>query len=223
MIIPWYDNPSDPNAWHHVRAPGGYEWWQFDADDASGDLTAQITFYDGFAFDPEYLRRYRRYRRWPTKHAPPVAREFPCVTLLVRRDGSLWVRSVERFPPGTFVGSPQRLEIRMGENRLAREDGELVLSLAGGSRLTFRPGTSRASEEWPLGIGGEHRWIRMCPRWDVEGVLCCRGERVKLQGTGYHHHQFGTGPIALESEEFGRRGEPILNRGMEPAPQRASG
>src|SRR5688572_15841792 len=176
MILRWYDNPSDPNAWHQVRAPGGYEWWHFEAVDASSELTALITFYDGFAFDPEYLRRYRRYRRRPTKHAPPVAREFPCVTLVILRDGGPWVRSVERFGPGAFVSSPERLEIRMGENRLTSEGGDLVLSLAGGSGLTFRPGTAQAAEERPLGIRGEHRWIRVCPRWDVEGAIFSGGE-----------------------------------------------
>ena len=223
-LVPWYDNPSDPNAWHHVRAPGGYEWWHFDAEDASGDLVAAVTFYDGHAFDPEYLRRYRRYRRRPTKHAPPVARDFPSVSVAAHRGGGLWARSVERFAPGAFVGSSERLEIRIGDNRAASEAGGLVLSLAGGSALTFRTGAATLLEERPLPAAvGEHRWIRVCPRWDVEGVLCCRGERVALKGTGYHHHQFGTGPIALASDAFGDAGTPILNRGIEPLLQRPSG
>ena len=57
-VIPLYTPPSCPDAWHQVIAPGGYEWWHFDAEDAATDTQLVASFYDGDIFDREYWRRY---------------------------------------------------------------------------------------------------------------------------------------------------------------------
>src|SRR5688500_2921934 len=64
---------------HRVRSPGGYEWWHVEACDASADLVVRIDLFDGDPFNPAYRRAYARYRRRPTRVAPPVPGDFPNV------------------------------------------------------------------------------------------------------------------------------------------------
>src|SRR5207248_6338708 len=69
--LPLYDpaptNPDDP---HRVAAPGGYECWRFDAEDSAANFRVVAKLWDGYAFDPAYLRRYALYRRFPTRVDP---------------------------------------------------------------------------------------------------------------------------------------------------------
>src|SRR5687767_6539330 len=64
--ISLYTPPAHPDAWHQIRAPGGYEWWHFDAEDARHDRRLVAALFDGDAMDPRYVREYARYRRNPT-------------------------------------------------------------------------------------------------------------------------------------------------------------
>ena len=65
-VLSLFTPPADPDAWHHVAAPGGYEWWHFDAEDVSGQIQITAIFFDGFVFHPGYLRRYASFLRRPT-------------------------------------------------------------------------------------------------------------------------------------------------------------
>jgi len=67
---------ADPDASHDVRAPGGYEWWYFDAEDTANDRQIVAIFLNGFIFHPGYLRAYRRYMNRPTRFAPPLPQDY---------------------------------------------------------------------------------------------------------------------------------------------------
>ena len=68
-VLPLFQTPAHPDAWHRVTAPGGYEWWYFDGEDHSGRFQFVATWFQGFPLHPDYLRRYHRYRRAPTRPA----------------------------------------------------------------------------------------------------------------------------------------------------------
>src|SRR5438046_9734967 len=63
--LPLLSPTSVPDAWHNVTAPGGYDWWYFDAEDVANDRQIVAILLDGFGVHPGYLRAYARYRRWP--------------------------------------------------------------------------------------------------------------------------------------------------------------
>ncbi len=74
--IPMFTPTPVPDAWHAVTAPGGYEWWYFDAEDRP-DLRVVAILFEGFVFHPGYLRAYARYRRRPTRGGPADGRRLP--------------------------------------------------------------------------------------------------------------------------------------------------
>ena len=71
--LPLLENPTptDADAPRIITAPGGYQWWYFEAHDPVADVRVVAILFDGNAFHPKYLRRYAWYRRMPTRIAPP--------------------------------------------------------------------------------------------------------------------------------------------------------
>ena len=195
MNLPWYSNPAHPNAAHDVRAPGGYEWWFFEAHDPATDTQIVVVFYHGDPFNLQYRRQYRRYLRRPTRNAPPVARDFPAVSMVVYRPGQKAAQSIVRSPAGSFVGSSEQPDLRIGADRLMCEADGLKLKVAQ-AQLTFSPRWRHPPLERALFAGhGDHRWIVANSYCDVEGFYARDGERIAFSGVGYHDHQFGAGPI----------------------------
>ena len=104
--LPLLTPTSSPDAWHNVTAPGGYEWWYFDAEDTANDRQIVAIFFDGFVFHPKYLRAYARYRRWPTWIAPPLPRWFRCAYFVVYECGKIVSQFMRQYPRGGFSGQP---------------------------------------------------------------------------------------------------------------------
>lgn len=198
--LPMFTAPADPDAWHRVTAPGGYEWWYFDAEDPAGRVRLVAIFLEGFVFHPGYLRRYARYRRRPTRVAPPVPGEYPCAYFVLYEDGKIAGQFMSQYPAGAFAASPDRPDVRVGPNRFRREaDGSLRLSLSGtpwrltwrgpkllddqalSAELTFRPrtpGGPGAAERTFLSrrlSGADHRWVIADPLCDVAGTVSLGG------------------------------------------------
>jgi carotenoid 1,2-hydratase len=226
-----YKQPELPDAWHEVTSPGGYEWWYFDAEDRQSDLRIVTIFFQGFVFHPGYLRAYGRYIRRPTRNAPPVPAEYPCVYFVVYRSGKIVSQFLTQFPPLAFTASASAVDVAMGENRLtAQADGSLRLQLQGvpweltgrgpkvleqtrltGSfvftpRLTHEPLQRRFfSRDWS---GADHHWVIANPLCEVTGEaeICdlARGSKttLKLIGPGYHDHNYGSGPIGPGLERW---------------------
>ncbi|MDB5298333.1 MAG: hypothetical protein JWO31_4316 [Phycisphaerales bacterium] len=193
-VLPMFDRPTDPDAWHRVAAPGGYEWWYFDAEDAAGRYRLVGIFLEGFVFHPGYLRRYTAYRRNPTRRPPPVAGEFPCAYFVLYDGDTIVGQFMEQVRPGDFAASAERPDVRVGASRFRRDaDGAYRLSMAGtpwrltwrGPRradgqvlsadLTFRPlsppgATERRFLSRALS-GAEHRWVVADPLCDVSGTI----------------------------------------------------
>ena len=208
---------AHPDAWHRVTAPGGYEWWYFDAESADGRTQIVAIFLEGFVFHPGYLRRYFAFLKRPSKIAPPTAGEFPCVYLAVYRDGKVRRQFMTQYAPGDFAADAAVPGVRIGPNHMSF-DGAYRLTLRGtpwtltargpqlvadqtlSADLTFRPMLDHA----PLArrflsrqmTGADHHWVLAAPRCDVSGTINLGdGETLDFAGRGYHDHNYGTGPL----------------------------
>ena len=218
LTVPMYTLPQTPDAGHRVTAPGGYEWWYFDAEEAGSDLRVVAILFDGFVFHPGYLRAMKRFRRNPTKVLPPVPTQYPCAYMAVYRGGRLLGQFMSQFPAGSCVASSERLDVVVGPNVMRREnDGSMRVSMTGhpwvitaqgpktqrdrtlSAELTFRP----RFEHTPLPrrflsremTGADHFWILANPLCDVAGAVSVDGQPLNFTGRGYHDHNVGTGPI----------------------------
>ena len=135
-VLPLYQTPAHPDAWHRVTAPGGYESWHFDGEDATGRFQFVATFFEGSHFDPEYLRRMRPPPR-PTRHRPPLPPStHGHILRCTRRGGCLAV--ADAIPAGRVLRVRRRPEVRCGPNGFTTDaDGVLRLRLDGSAG---RPG-----------------------------------------------------------------------------------
>ena len=212
---------GEPEAWHGVMAPGGYEAWQFIAGDEANDVWVMASLSWGSMSLPSYLRRYERYRRWPTRVKPPAGKDSCCASFaMYERDRTtrfdLCVNGSE-FSAGKGAG------VRVGANRLTVEaDGRLHLHLRGvpweltgagpallrdqtvSANLVFEPSFGGMSREMELMGGVEapvHRWTVSRPLCRVSGEVSIFNQRpraVTLSGRGCHDHAWGVRPMAWD-------------------------
>src|SRR5438552_19100904 len=96
--LPLYTSTSVPDAWHNVTAPGGYEWWYFDAEDVANDRQIVAILLDGFVIHAGYLRAFARYRRWPTWLAPRLLRWYRCANFVEYERGKILAQFMRQFP-----------------------------------------------------------------------------------------------------------------------------
>lgn len=213
------------DAWHQVAAPGGYEWWYFDAEDPAQDIQIVAIFLEGFVFHPGYIRAFNRYLARPTRRPPPLPREYPCVYFAVYEKGRLAAQFMSSYPAGALCALTSSPQARLGTCSFDRgDDGSFQLELAGrpwhltflGPRLlanaqlrgqfTFRPLLNHAPVERTFlsrqAAGAEHRWVIASPLCAVEGrIELPAGDdpsamrAITFTGRGYHDHNFGTGPL----------------------------
>lgn len=201
-ILPFFDRSSAPGAWHAVTAPGGYECWVLDAEDPSSNVQLTIAFMEGIPQHAEYLRRFARYRRSPTRTEPPLPGEYVGVMLCVYRGGKLAHRSITRHR-GAFAAARDRVDVGIGPNRLSRaDDGTLNVAIdAGGVKasLAFRPTLPAVPERDVCKYARRmiHRRMLIAPRCDVSGRLAPAGGSIDFCGRGSVDHHYGTGPIVL--------------------------
>jgi carotenoid 1,2-hydratase len=210
--------PTVPDAWHRVTAPGGYEWWYFDAEQTGGELRIVIILFQGFVFHPGYLRAYDSFRRRPTRRPPPLPADYPCAYFVVYRGDKIVAQFMTQHPASTFAASAGRADVSVGPNRLTTsDDGTMSLSVTGvpwelttrgpktldGQLLRgsfqFRPRFDHPAMErtffdrsW---AGADHHWVVAHPLCDVKGEIETHLGTFSFSGRGYHDHNFGTGPI----------------------------
>lgn len=201
--IPMYRRADDPDAPRRVTAPGGYEWWHFDA--VSADARTRIIARFGFGpqFDAAWLRRYRRYRRRPTRVAPPIPSDEAYLELRIFHDGRQAADFCARAQSEAVEIEDAPLRIRIGTAALERaEEGvfHIVIPHRGGAgaTLSFRPLAAASLQERAIPPGdpeGRHFWLPSPVSDVVEGTLHVAGDQAAFAGRGWREHSFGTGPI----------------------------
>jgi hypothetical protein len=184
--IPLYTLPSHPNAWHEVRAPGGYECWRFAAIDSRGDRQVILTFEQGSATDADYLRKYDRYRRRPTVVRPPVPRDWSRVSFALCERGQVVDQLEQRIAPHDVEASMDHPFVRMGASEFRFDGSSYALKVPAMGELTFRPRFAHAAVELTF---EKHHWVIAAPLCDVEG---------DFTGIGYHDHRYGVAPLPRE-------------------------
>ena len=212
------DSSADPDGWHDVGAPGGYEWWYFDAEDAAADRQIVAIFFQGFVFHPGYLRADAKYRKSPTKMPPAVAKNFPCAYFVVYEKGKIAHQFMTQYRPEQFAARADRVEVTVGPNTLRREADAYDLGLSGtpwrvtwqgpkrdvgktlSAELRFTPSFAHTPLERTFlsreMTGADHHWVLASPRCEVCGTIRPpSGEPIEFSGVGYHDHNYGTGPI----------------------------
>jgi carotenoid 1,2-hydratase len=219
--IPLYQSPATPDAWHRVSAPGGYEWWYFDAEDLATDTQVVAIFLEGFVFHPGYLRAFARFVKNPTRTPPPLPGDWPCVYLCIYRGGKILHQFMTQYGTQAFHASADAVDVAIGPNRFLRAGDVLKLQLSGSPwKLTwqgpktatdqtlsatfdFTPRYAHAAAERVFlsraMTGADHHWVIANPSCDVAGSITLTkpggDEAIAFNGRGYHDHNYGTGPL----------------------------
>ena len=215
---------AHPDAPRRVTAPGGYEWWGFDASGDDGRLHLVARLYVGHALDSPYARRYARYRRRPTRFAPPKPTEHLAVTFALLEAGRPALRFVSTVSTEDLAIADDGRSIRLGASHSDRgADGVIRLQLRGHDRdrtiavnLSFRPQVEStcaidlvappATEDdatEPKLRRGHHGWLIASPLCDVDGQVTVISTEtaaaaprvIAFAGSGCHDHRFGTRPL----------------------------
>ena len=195
---------ASPDASHRVTAPGGYEMWHFDAEDAAGEIRIVAALYDGCPFLADYAFAHARYLRRPTRVAPAVPSQYPVASLAVYEAGRVLAQFTTRYPPGSLSASDQRPEVRLGPNGLRPTSGDgLTLTLEDTdvvADLSFEPVVGSAPSgpfRFPSRelTGADHFQLMAQPLASVTGTIRLPGRTLDLRGGGYHDHRHGSGPI----------------------------
>jgi hypothetical protein len=204
--LPLYDSTARPDQWHRVIAPGGYEWWCFEATNSTGDVRVRFDVFDGDPFNPAYRSAYARYRRRPTRMAPPVPRDYPAARLTILNKPASEQRIDAAPAAGAFEATASL--IRVGPAAIAAGPNASSCRVLWGGLLDlmFRPvdkqdvQTQTLESDDPATV---HFRNIIGTSFEVVGTL--RG--VEFHGRGRHDHFFGTGPMSAKKmaafEEFG--------------------
>ena len=196
--------PDNADRSHRIGSPGGYEFWHFQAEDASQRVRIAVAFHDGFAWHQDYLSRYAAYRRRPTRNSPPTPSQYPCLQINIFENERSQASSTAYFPAGTFQAEDNP-SLTLGSNRAVFRDNEIALSLSEPEKnlsieLIFQPALTMhrpIEKSFPAdGTGAtEHHWIPARPLCNVSGQLRLGGHAIPFAGLGQHNHYYGTGPM----------------------------
>jgi hypothetical protein len=197
---------AGPEDWHRVESPGGYEVWRFVAGDRARDLWLIASLSWGSTTDRDYLRQYARYRRRPTRHAPPVPSQNCSATLALYESGKLILQFDTPFDG--FRASAGQIGAS-ADHMTVDPAGQLHLHLAGrmaAVNLSFHPLPAPSLPEIDL-LDSEsptHRWSLSRPVCNVTGEIAIAHEPAseplvfKINARGCHDHIWGTRPLAWD-------------------------
>lgn len=197
-ILPMQLHPGYANAWQGVFAPGGYEWWRFDARESANDRRIIVTFFDGDPFDPAYQRAYARYRRNPTRVTPPFPRDCRGVRVAIHRGGHIEHQTTVRSPTTTWIATDDPTRITLGPGCMEiQPSGAINLRLDPADTLPAVHLTFHPPHPFPAPSPAEiarHQWIASPHRYVITGNI---GEHA-FDGTGVWEHVWGMLPLGHE-------------------------
>jgi hypothetical protein len=159
--------------------PGGYEWWYFDSHLQDGSSLV-IVFYTKPQLNPD----------------GPLA---PFASFELTRPGQQPVRIEAHVFPDAFSASPDRCDVRIGENTFRGNLHDYVIHFSHDGVAVDVTLTSQVPPWRPtsghifFGDHDEHlfAWLAAVPQGKVSVDLNVRGKKEHLQGIGYHDHNWG--------------------------------
>lgn len=191
--LPLFTPNPIADASHAVRAPGGYEWWYFDAEDSATDTQLVAIYLHGFIFHPGYLRAYARYKRRPTKTSPPLPDDFACMYFVVYRGGRILTQMITQVPAAQYRAAVDKTDVAIGPSTLTRDASGLRLRIDGTpwkltgqgpktltdrrlhADLTFAPRLPHAPTERRFlshaMTQADHHWVIADPLCEVSGSV----------------------------------------------------
>ncbi|MDB5447090.1 MAG: carotenoid 1,2-hydratase [Phenylobacterium sp.] len=163
--------------------PGGYEWWYFDSHLSDGSSLVIVFFTKGMM--------------------NPAGKLAPFVTVELDRPGRPTLHFEARVPPRAFLASRDRCDVRIGGNRFRGDLHDYEIHFAHGDvtidvKLTGEvPAWRPTSGHMYFGEHDEHffAWLPAVPQGKVSVDLNIRGEQQRLEGVGYHDHNWGDAPM----------------------------
>jgi carotenoid 1,2-hydratase len=215
--LPLMQTPPNPDAWHQVKAPGGYEGWYFDAEDFTNDIRLIGFLGEGCQFKGPYERQFNHYQKHPTRYHPPLPPDFPGFEFFILRAGKLW-SACRSQNADSLEAAPNRQIIRVGDNELICDPNSFQLKLSAVPYLSKRA-ENRISAEMTFHISGSSNRFPITPKtltarhvWTtspyciLEGQLTLGDEKITLRGQACMEHRYGTASIksALKRGVSGR-------------------
>ncbi|HVF86574.1 MAG TPA: hypothetical protein VM866_03250 [Pyrinomonadaceae bacterium] len=209
-----YCSSISDDVWHPAEgAPGGYEWWYFDAISDDGRDALVIIFLADFVFSPRFNRAVAEHRLGRGRAPRPA--EFPAVSVCLYHDGRLQFRANNENTAADFSAGRDQPFCRIGRSnfRLVETprghsyDVTIDEPLRGGRRLnaslswsvTDGDFSSRGVGDVPADANAQinssgHGWNMVAPRCRVGGIISvferdgARIDERHFGGAGYHDH-----------------------------------
>ncbi len=209
-----YCSSISDDVWHPAEdAPGGYEWWYFDAISDDGRDALVIIFLADFVFSPRFNRAVAEHGRGRGRAPRPA--EFPAVSVCLYRDGRLRLRANNEYTAADFSASRDEPSCRIGRSSFRLIETPQGLSydvtideyLRGGRRLRASLSWAVTDGDFPSRGAGDvaadanaqinssgHEWNMVAPRCRVEGTTSvferdgARIDERHFGGAGYHDH-----------------------------------
>lgn len=154
-----------------------YEWWYFDAA-FSNDYHIVITYH------------YRNIFLKPM---------IPSIQLFIYKPDGTKIERYDLVAPEQATANPDYCDVKMGDSWVKDMGGyyELYMKIKGvGAHLRF----TNTSPPWKPGTGFNYKdeeagmtagWVVPIPEATVTGELFIKDETMKVEGTGYHDHNWG--------------------------------
>jgi hypothetical protein len=214
---------------HLSDVPGSYEWWNFYAESASGDVSLSVIFLSANLFDAHYRRDVRAWQASPGESSAPRPSDAWLLQLNLTIDGKKVFTNIRQWPGVTAEFSPTEPRGRIGDSSFEaveqggqtvfrivldapdmtnsqRLQGQLELRAgAPGFRVTRGmydgiPGGGKHHWELPLGLPLTNGTVRVVAR---DGSVTVPEQPIV--GRGYTDHMWGEGLLGdvLSSWHFG--------------------
>lgn len=195
------------------NAPGGYEWWYFDAIDESSGYALVVIFYRGNPFSNRYIRKLEDENNQEAGNP----KNFPAISISLYKQGEPIYYSFTEYPAQEAEFSLDKPNLKVGNNTLDTDftDTGIIYTLKlnedlpSGDRiraeLNYR-GYGKISEDFQEndnhGTEG-HNWNLVLPKANVEGSINVYREKdlehtLPFSGRGYHDHNTGKEPMRDE-------------------------
>jgi hypothetical protein len=199
---------SHPDASRRNRVPGGYEYWRFDAHDPATDWRLIALFSLGFFPSRTYLHQAARYRRHPTRHAPPIAVQEPSVYVAAYQGATR--RAEQLVRPCRPFTEAQSSVLSFGDSHFSlAADESIDLHLAGDTGLNadlhLRPSFPHPFRDNAFSGGKSNPsrfvWTHAGGLYQVEGTLHGSAQPTPFAGHATHEHGWG-GPAIPQMNQW---------------------